>query len=138
MIDKDNGEITFDNGFILSRKFTRDEIEKLKFGMKSTLIRNSAPWYVVQLDNIKISGLNFSIVLYFNNNKLIMVDMSISDTKYGTSWDDWTKEKEMDRNRDNKNWLYQYTNGQNEFPWGKIWAGYDEKVGGSSIHIRYK
>jgi hypothetical protein len=67
-----------------------------------------------------------------------MVDFCHSDPRFGSSWDDHSLAKEMDRKASHEKLLSACLGSKRTFPWGSVWSGYDERGGGSAIIIRYE
>lgn len=86
-----------------------------------------------------IGGLRFILSLGFFNERLETLSLAHDTPELGTSWDDWTREKEERRKQIHDRWLEtQLGTSQRRFAWGEIWSEYDDRSGGSSICIRYR
>ncbi|HRX83173.1 MAG TPA: hypothetical protein P5307_29105, partial [Pirellulaceae bacterium] len=78
------------------------------------------------------------LTIYFFHDKLKAVSIAASDDRFGTSWDDWSKAKELERKRYHDQWLAATTGTTNgRFLWGHLSSNFDAKSGFSSIHLRY-
>lgn len=98
----------------------------------------NGPWHSRKLDGEYRSGsLTFFVVLYFQSERLARIDFCASDPKFGTSWADYTEEKERQRQRSHDAWLSECLGDGRSFWWGAVWSGIDQKAGGSSIVISY-
>jgi hypothetical protein len=92
---------------------------------------------------------NVGVRLLFEGERLEGYRLAILDPRYGTSWDDWSEEKQLAQRDAHDQWLVEmlgpgvrtrapggmelsYT-----FPWGDVWSTYDPRSGGSSIGVRY-
>ena len=69
----------------------------------------------------------------FEPRYLAMVD----DALYGTSWGDWSQEKEQLRARHTEDWLRTMGHPTGTFAWGEVWAGYDPKAASGGGGVRY-
>lgn len=97
------------------------------------------PWHSWKLKGQHTSAsLPFIVVLYFHGESLTMVNLCHDDPKYGTSWEDWTLEKEMSRKGTHDQWLSAILGDRRSFPWGRVGSEYDQRSGGSSIVISYE
>lgn len=111
-------------------------------------MQNGYIWYTFQ--NVPISSQLFSLSLLFQSSVLNMVIMSVSDAKYGQSWDDWTEEKELQRKQQHDAFLNKELQRQPDvrrwkpYPYieykvayGRIQSSYDPRSASSSISITY-
>jgi hypothetical protein len=84
------------------------------------------------------SRIDFIVVLWFHREKLTRVSLSHSSPDDGRSWADWSKEKETRRERKHEECLAAWIpDKRREFPWGKVWSGFDDRSAGSSIEVIY-
>jgi hypothetical protein len=88
--------------------------------------------------------------LLFDGERLDGYRLWIVDARYGTSWDDWSEEKEL-AHRDAHDALLvellgpgvrEARPGGSELtytlPWGDVWSTYDARSGGSTIGTRFR
>jgi hypothetical protein len=65
--------------------------------------------------------------------------MMISSAEFGSSWSDWSREKEEKRKLLHDAALKRMLGpGPYELPWGTVWSGYDDKSGFSSVVVTYR
>lgn len=138
MIEKRTGNLVLDDGTILGPTTKRDDFLKTQLGTQSRELVKNPPWCSFKLHKVKIDGKEFAIVIYFHGQDLTMIHLAMSDPKWGTSWNDWSEEKERDREKAHDDWLRKTLGRQRQYPWGEVWSGYDQKSGGSSIRIDYQ
>ncbi|WDF52121.1 hypothetical protein PQ460_06830 [Paenibacillus sp. KACC 21273] len=111
-------------------------------------MNNGYVWYSFQ--DVPISSHVFSVSLLFQNSVFRMTMMSISDPKYGQSWDDWTEAKELQRKQEHDALLRQelerkpdvrrskpYPYIEYKVAYGSISSSYDPRSASSSISITY-
>lgn len=111
-------------------------------------LNNEYVWYSFR--NVPLSSVGFSLSLAFKDSIAHMVILSIDDDKYGSSWDDWTEAKELERKRAHDYFLAKvlqrkpdikqkkpYPYHEYDFVWGTIISSYDPRSASSSISIHY-
>ena len=140
MIDPQTGIISFEQPLVqFGPALTRTEFLSAPWAIEAADFIVNEPWHSWKLGGPHLSGsVPFVIVLFFHGEDLKMVDFAHSDPKFGTSWDDYSVEKEMNRKASHDQWLSACIGLQRAFPWGSVWSGYDERGGGSSIFVRYE
>ena len=88
---------------------------------------------------IHLMGEEISISFCFLTSKLISLEIALSNKlKYGSSWDDFSEEKEQLRAEDTESWL-RGSGIINKCDWGSFAFGYDPKSasGAAVVRIRY-
>jgi len=143
MIDKDTGILKL-NELTVSPSITCEEFLSSSVGKKAGIFLENTPFcsyrLEMELPDEKRKAGKWSVILYFSGNTIEMVSLTVLDDMYGTSWDDWSEEKEMERKKYHDEWLEFYIDLKSpySFPWGEIISVYDSRTGGSSIFIKYK
>jgi|SRR6185437_8659727 len=139
MIDPHNGILAFENPAIT----IRPDVTRPKF-LEASWARNSSDWVVNEpWHSWKLAGeyrsgmISFLIVLFFQGDRLNMVDLSNADAAFGETWSEYTLEKEAEREASHNRWLSECIGTQRSFDWGTVWSGIDQRGGGASIVIRY-
>src|SRR5262249_2532980 len=90
------------------------------------------------LGKLPIGDKSFFVALYFYQGTVESIDLAIDSEEFGSSWDDWTEEKEMKRKETQDAWLVANTGSTSHvYDWGAVGSSYDPRSGGSSITIRY-
>ncbi len=97
---------------------------------------NGYCWY--DLNEQIIDNNKLLINLCFNQGLLECIHLSMSDDKYGTSWDDWSREKEELRAKETENFIKKLGFIPGEYLWGKILVVYDEYSSSGYCKIIYK
>ena len=97
-------------------------------------IRNE-PWCSFHFEDREDS---LGVVVVFKGEHLESVSLSINHPKFGSSWEEWSEKKELERKQANDQWLTDggLIPGKN-YSWGSVWSEYDPKSGSSMIVIRY-
>jgi hypothetical protein len=137
MLDPNAGELTIASiPLQLGPGFTRDELLALPLA-SHTQVANE-PHHSYMIGAHEIAGLTFIITLYFYGQQLESISLAHIAKEFGTSWDDWSEEQELQRKAVHDRWLIEQTGqASHVYPWGEIGSDYDPRSGGSSITIRY-
>lgn len=99
MIDASNGTIIINNSNQVKPGMSKDEFENCNL-FSSVYDKDSFDeWDHYRLRNQIINNKVFNLTLTFNFGILHSVSLYNSDEKFGTSWNDWALEKEMDRKK---------------------------------------
>ena len=97
-------------------------------------------WLDVRLRDQMIGGFPFTVVLRFEDSGLRSVELMHADPRFGTTWEDWSEEKQKSLRRWHDDWLWTVARVDwraMAFPWGRIDSGYDSKGGFSHIVVAY-
>jgi hypothetical protein len=73
--------------------------------------------------------------------RVMTVDLVATDDRFGTSWDEWSEEKELQRKRFHDSWLNEVLGNERypyDYPWGRVASVYDPKAGFSYVSIKYR
>lgn len=92
-------------------------------------------WYYLR-DEVANPG-RLNVGLCFHHGELKIVSLSVRDDDLGSSWDDWSEEKERQRARRTEEWLAEHGFPTGEHAWGSIWAGFDAKGGYGSAVVQF-
>ncbi len=141
MIEQATGKIQMSLGDIyVSPLFTREQFLASPIaGQCRELVRNE-PFCSFALPAIQFDGHSFAWSLWFRGSVLQRVSIECADAKFGSSWSDWSEEREMARKRFHDSFLQTVLGpdwNQRHFSWGKVLSVYDQKGGFSSIQIIY-
>lgn len=78
------------------------------------------------------------IIVQFHDEQLVSLDLCHGAHCFGTSWADWSEERELARKAFHERWLASEVGvNPGNYEWGEIASYYDEKGRFSSIAIRY-
>jgi hypothetical protein len=130
------GEFTLPSGTILSPGITRSTFLLSVEGMTAEVSVRNEPWCSFRFEDLQDS---LGVIVFFKGKDLESIHLSINDPKFGTSWEDWSEAKELERKQANDRWLK--SNGLlpgKTYSWGSVWSDYSPKTGHSLIVIDYR
>ena len=141
MIDTKTGAISLDGvDFVIHPALTREEYLSSPLAGARVNAGNE-PYGSFTTGALEIMGHSFLLTLNFYDSDLTSVDLFADDERFGTSWADWSKEKELQRKRFHESWLGKVL-GNDRYPydydWGSVASFYNEKAGFSYITVRYR
>ena len=98
-----------------------------------------AGWYSASCRMLSFNDVQIGASVMFEHETMRSVTLWSEDPVFGTSWDDYSREKELARHARHIEWLSSILgHWGRQFPWGHISAGgYDGKAGFSVIGVRY-
>jgi hypothetical protein len=149
MIDRRTGALILSNARI-SRDLTRSSFLSTPMGERAHRDDMRNGWMHVHLPPQVLGKLTFGIDVVFEGERLDGYHLALVDLKYGTSWDDWSEEKQLAQRDAHDAWLVESLGpGEREasprgmelryeFPWGKAWSTFDARVGSSSMGVRFR
>jgi len=134
-----NGSFQAGEHFKISRHTTLDELISCFADHRLKFINHENGWLHVNVRNVRFGEYWFSFLFYYFEGLLIEIDFGANDQEVVCSWDGWSETEEMRCLKLYENWLYKQTGTiETHFPWGRIGAYYDSKMGGSVIRLQYK
>jgi hypothetical protein len=116
---------------------TKSEMLASAFFHSGNWTNEAAGWYAAQTQTIVAAGEEFACTLRFHFEDLHSVELMNMDPLYGTSWDDYSLEKEAARNQRHEQWLNATIGRKRAYRWGKVWCNIDTKGGFAGIWIHY-
>jgi hypothetical protein len=121
------------SGFSISAQFTEEDAAKS--GQLTVKHSNGYNWY--SLPVWKEPNFVIGLSLCFFYGKLVHVHLAAIDDAFGTSWDDWSEEKERLRIKKTNEWLEKNDLKAGTYDWGTVSCGYDRKAdsGGAEIWL---
>ena len=139
MIDTMTGDIVIESVCLrIGSHFSRRDFHACALAKDSNVIVGNEPYCSFYAGCYQISGLRFSLALRFCGERLEAVNLTFLSEEFGSSWSDWSEEKELKRKRIHDDWLVSATGSAGRvYRWGEIRSGFDAKSGASSIVIRY-
>jgi hypothetical protein len=139
MIDKKSGELMIESiPLRIGPSLSRKEFLSLPGGKSASIVVKNEPFCSYNIGKHEISGLGFTVTVYFYDELLESISMSSVNDELGTSWSDWSEQKELKRKELHDRWLKNILGNRSpHHKWGEVWSGYDAKGGFSSIEIRY-
>ena len=139
MLNPNNGILTFETPpATLEPWLTRDGFLNGSFAVIAKTHVENEPYHSWKLSSqFRSANINFWVAIFFHDQQLTMLSLMDDDPRFGTSWDDYSLEKEMERKASHDTWLTHCLASKRKFSWGSVWSGYDDRGGFSSIKIRY-
>lgn len=141
MIDTKTGAISLEaENFVIEPSLTREEY--LSSPLAGAPVGSGVePYGSFTSGTVEIAGHDFNLTLNFHGSDLTGLDLIANDERFGTSWADWSKEKELERKRFHDSWLAKVLGNDRypyEYDWGSVRSFYNEKAGFSYVSIRYR
>lgn len=96
------------------------------------------PWCSWRVGDLAADGRELVAIFSFHGEQLRMITLSVVDPEFGSSWSDWSKERELARKALHDRILEKDLGLRRSFGWGVASSSYDDKSGGSSIVVRYE
>jgi hypothetical protein len=139
MFDAKTGTLTFEQPpTVIGPSLTRDQFLASPLAAGATTLIKNEPYHSWALKGpFRSAGLDLNLVLWFHGQKLTRVSLMDRDPRFGTSWAEYSLEKEMARMASHDAWLSRVLPKQRTYPWGRVWSGYDERGGFSDIIVIY-
>ena len=126
-------------------QLTRAAFLAAPLGRAAADLTVNEPWHSWKLA-CRIGGEAFMLGLYFHGETLDMAVLTLTDSRYGTSWDDHSEDKEQARHAAHRRWIDDalkafgkslWSGSRRIFPWGAIAADYDPRSSSASIVVSY-
>lgn len=129
------GEFKLKSGAVLSGALTRSEfLSSFEGGSSSTVVENE-PHHSFKF---KDEDESIIIVVCFKGENLNTVEFCLDDPKYGSSWSEWSEEKEMKRKKDHETWLKTKGLAHGKvYSWGCVKSVYDQRAGCSTVVVSF-
>ncbi len=139
MIDKATGEITLDSGLRIPPRWREEAFLSSSLGRGAVVLVANGESHTFKAQPTLISAAMFWIALTFHSAVLDRVSLELIREDDGTSWDDWSEEKEHQRRSDHDAWLTKVIGSPppHTFPWGEVTSLYYPQDGSSSITVSY-
>ncbi len=138
LIDKMTGTVCISSDICVRADLTRHSFYTSGLGKKSKPSIRNEPWMSWNLPAVKLADKEIFSSIFFNGEKLDMVDVAFNLDPSATTWADWSLEQEL-RNKAFHDALLEHDLGSPpyEFPWGKVVSIYSERTEASLIVITY-
>jgi len=149
MIDRDTGALVLRAGRV-EPSTTRTAFRASPLAAPARWDDMHTGWMDAELPSEADGDRKIGVRLIFEGERLDGYRLWIVDPRYGTSWDDWSEEKELAHRDAHDAWLVEKL-GPGErarapggmelgysLPWGDVWSTYDPRSGGSSIGVRFR
>jgi len=149
VIDRRTGALVLSAGSI-ERNLSRSSLLASALAARATCDDMYTGWMHVYLGPQGLDGTLFGVVLHFEVERLDGYSLSLVDARYGTSWDDYSEEKQLAQRDAHDVWLVAALGPGHRkpsprgpelrysFPWGDAWSTFDARGGSSSIGVRFR
>ena len=138
----------------LASETTIDDFTKSNLFAEARSLGENPPYARYQIGPVTAWSETCYAILYFRAGRLSEMQIAVSREEDGTSWADWSEEKELVKKQFHERLLQgmlgsrqrEHAQGSSdprsspvryEFPWGVGMSVYDPKGGSSSISVRY-
>lgn len=138
MIHADTGEIEFTPDLRTGAATTEAEFLRSPLARRAKALTLSPGWSGYRLDRQLLFGRSFRVTLRFHLGRLVAVELYQVGAVSKMSWDEWSKQEEVERKADHDTWLGSmlgrppYT-----YAWGSVSSENDPLGGYSCIVVRY-
>jgi hypothetical protein len=148
MIDRDTGALVLLGGRV-GRESTRSTFLASPLAKRCRTEDIHTGWWRLSLQPAALGGLLFAVDLTFEAERLESYSLALIDARYGTSWEDWSDEKQRALRKAHDAWLVRClgrgkrrASGRGKelfyaFAWGEAWSSFDPKGGSSAIGVRF-
>ena len=139
MIDKTTGTIRAPKwDELLSAETTRSDFLASSLAEGAKVHVENEPWCSWNLKAVEIDDQKWLFTVFFHGQRITTVDIMACSPEFGTSWNDWSEEKEIARKACHDDILKKLLGDPPyEYDWGTVFSGYDAKGGFSSIAVGY-
>jgi len=139
MIDPKTGAMRFDDlAVCVEASLTRSRFLETLGGAASVVLIRNEPWCTYRLPDIPLQNGRLIVSVGFHEERLASVSLFLSAEQFGSSWDDWSEQRERERQSFQERWLAEEVGVPcGRYRWGQVSSGYDPRGGTSSITIVY-
>jgi hypothetical protein len=142
MIDHATGEIQFRaDGIRVGHALTRELLLASSISSQCRELVRNEPYCSFALPTVQFGDQPFAWSVWFRASVLLRVSIQCASPAFGSSWSDWSENRELARKRVHDS-LLQQSLGQDwchkHFTWGRVESLYDSKGGFSSIVVTYE
>jgi hypothetical protein len=139
MLDITTGDLEIVSLLIrIGSRFTRQQFLASALAEHARILVQNEPYCSFSAGSYELTGLSLGLSLWFYGEQLESIGLFHDAKELGSSWSDWSEEKELKRKQIHDQWLLTLTGHASHFyAWGEIWSDFDAKSGASSIVIRY-
>ncbi|WP_157772443.1 hypothetical protein [Lacunisphaera limnophila] len=139
MIDANNGRIAVSGDCIVSGSLKKSVFMSSSLFHCTKPLTINPPFASYVLPEQSIDGRAYSVSLWFREESLSHVQLCDTGDEFGSSWEDWSEEKEKKRKQHHDRLLVSLLGRSREygFGWGRIESLFDLKAASSYIVISY-
>ena len=141
MFDISNGTIYFRKyGVSFDPSLTHEMFSRTELYKDATPYIMNPPFRSYKIkEPIDILDKRFMLVLFFNKERLNIIQLSFCDRYKPSGWDDWYEEKEIEIKKQQDVLLKDNLgNPPYEYQWGSLESVFDQRSGSSHIILTYK
>ena len=139
MISPETGSIRISQGFAIDPGLCPREIDQSLIIKRDTWDDKEAHrWTILSLHPFSHNLREIHSTLRFCNDTLFSADFAIDDDRFGTSWSEWSEDKELKRKEEHDRLLNEVLGSKREFYWGTVWSVFDRKGACSLFGVNYK
>jgi hypothetical protein len=138
--DPSSGTLTTDDGEQIGPGLTRTEFLASPLAATAEPLSINEPhasWRVAR----SFGRRPFQLGLFFEADRLQVVVLAQEDALFGSSWTDWSLEREMARKAAHEAWLATFDPAighSHGYDWGSVQSIYDDRSAGSQIVLNYQ
>ncbi len=138
-ITQDTGVITLPEiGASIAATLSRSQFLQVPVFSCSSVFVQSEPWCSYRLPAIPQKYTDLVIIVQFRGEELFSLELCHGAACFGTSWENWSEERELARKAFHERWLASEVGLRpGKYAWGEIASYYDETGRFSSIAVRY-
>ena len=138
-IDEQTGCIALpEMGAVISPVLSRSQFLQMPAFSGAAVSVSNEPWCSYILAGIAQPETELSITFQFHGEQLLSLGLMHGAARFGSSWADWSEERELARKSFHERWLVRELGVQpGDYSWGSISSHYDNRGGFSSITIQY-
>ena len=140
MLDPTTGEVTLTTTKVcLGPRVTLTEFLVSAVGQHASPGTINPPWanYGCSFAVGEVGPFPADLGVQFKGEALLWLTIMNLSPEFGTSWDDWSREKEDARRRTHDAWLRASGLPPGRYRFAEVWSDYSEKDALSKIVIRY-
>ena len=138
MFDPNAGIIIFDSPrFEIGPRLTRADFSCSPVFDQAALLAKNEPWCSWNLKGLKLGEDLFVATLFFYGDQIKMLELANASPEFGTTWNDYSQEKELLRKKFHDQWISRNLAGRSDYSWGTIDSVLDPRAGSSFIMITY-
>jgi hypothetical protein len=137
-ISADTGTIELENEtFVLGPDLTHEIFRDSATGRESKLVGYTDVHRSYHLPAVEAHGTTFLLSVSFEGERLTRITWMDGDPSFGSTYAEWSEEKEQRRNDRHHEWLEQWGIALGEHAWGTVAAGFSGRDEESSVAFIY-
>lgn len=140
-VSADTGNIALEiegETIVLGPALTWSEFRDSAGGRESKLVGETGGFHLYHLPAVDAHGTTFLVTADFEGERLMRVGWMDGDPSFGSTWADWSEEKERARDVRHHEWLERWGVAPGEHAWGTVAAGYNGRDEESRVAFIYR